>query len=189
MSPHNFYRKHTPICTASGLLSFDLEILLPIALLAFGVALIVVEVYFVPGFNFVGVVGALFILFAIGYAFSEKGLLGGGIMLIGASAAVGLSFYFMFQSGAWNRFVLKTNLGKDDVTIAREREQRSKYLGKVGVALSPLRPTGIVEIDGERIEVSTEGEFISSGSAVRVVAMDRRRFFVRLHVQDDSIDL
>ncbi len=168
---------------------FDLEILLPIALLIFGVALIVVEVYFVPGFNFVGVIGALFILFAIGYSFTAKGILGGGIMLAGAVAAVGLSFYFMFQTGAWNRFILKTNLRKDDDTVSREREHRSKYLGKIGVAVSPLRPTGIVEIDGERIEVSTEGEFISSGSAVRVVAMDRRRYFVRLDVQDDSIEL
>lgn len=166
-----------------------MELLLPIALIVSGVALIVIEVYFVPGFNFVGVLGALFILFAVGYTFSEKGVLGGSIMLVGAIAVVGFSFYFMFQSGAWDRFVLKTNLGKDDVTVAREREQRSKYLGKAGIAISPLRPTGIVEIDGERIEVSTEGEFISSGSAVRVVAMDRRRFFVRLNVQDDPIDL
>jgi membrane-bound ClpP family serine protease len=61
-----------------------------------------------------------------------------------------------------------------------EVEARSRYLGRDGVAVTALRPGGVCEIDGERVEVQTEGDFIASGSRVRVVAMDRRRFFVRL---------
>lgn len=166
-----------------------MELLIPISLLAIGVALIVVEVYFIPGFNFVGILGAILILFAVGFTFTEQGFLGGGLMLLAAVTAVGVSMYLMFQTGAWNRFVLKTNLKQDEMAVARESEHRSRYLGRTGVAVCPLRPTGIAEIDGERIEVSTEGEFISSGSDVRVVAMDRRRYFVRLAAEDDSEDL
>jgi membrane-bound serine protease (ClpP class) len=72
------------------------------------------------------------------------------------------------------------------MTVARESEQRARYLGKTGVALSPLRPTGIVEIDGERVEVATEGDFIAAGSRIKVVAMDRRRYFVRLDESQES---
>jgi membrane-bound serine protease (ClpP class) len=45
-----------------------------------------------------------------------------------------------------------------------------------------------VEIESNRIEVVTEGSFIAAGSWVRVVAMDRRRFFVRLadDVEEES---
>jgi membrane-bound serine protease (ClpP class) len=143
-------------------------------------ALIAVEVYLVPGFNVVGVFGFVVILFAIGYAFSETGLVGGIYALIGTVVVGGGLFYLMWTSGAWDRFVLATNLRSDEDSVVRESEHRAKYLGKSGVAMTPLRPTGVAEIDGERIEVVTEGEFIASGSKVRVVAMDRRRFFVRL---------
>jgi len=161
------------------------DLFIPIVLILIGVLLIVAEVYLVPGFNIVGICGALFILFAIGYSFTEAGATGGLISLIGAAIVCGGVFYFMWQAGAWDRFVLSTNLGRDDSAVARESEQRARYLGKTGIALSPLRPTGIAEIDSERIEVATEGDFIASGSRIRVVAMDRRRYFVRLDESEE----
>lgn len=165
-----------------------MELLLPIALILVGLALIFVEVYLVPGFNVVGVFGFVIILFGIGYAFSEAGLAGGVSALVGTVVVGGGMFYWLWTSGAWDRFVLATNLKGDESAAARESEHRAKYLGKTGRAVTPLRPTGVAEIDGERIEVVTEGEFIASGSTVRVVAMDRRRFFVRLAEKLDTVD-
>ncbi len=157
-----------------------MELLIPIALILTGLALIAVEVYLVPGFNVVGVFGFVVILFAIGYSFSEAGWTGGMYATIGTAVVGGGLFYLMWTSGAWDRFILATSIRASEDSVARESEHRAKYLGKSGVAMTPLRPTGVAEIDGERIEVVTEGEFIASGSRVRVVAMDRRRFFVRL---------
>lgn len=157
-----------------------MELLIPILLIIVGLALIVVEVYLVPGFNVVGIGGFLLIVFAVGYVFTEAGLFGGALALLGTLAAGGGVFYLMWQSGAWDRFVLATNLRADEQAVARESEHRARYLGKGGVAITPLRPTGVAEIDGERIEVLTEGDFIAAGSRIRVVAMDRRRYFVRL---------
>ncbi len=145
-----------------------------------GLALIVAEVYLVPGLNIVGVAGFLLIVFAVGYSFTEHGVVGGVGVLAGTMLATGATFYWLWDSGAWERFVLATSLRPDDLAVKQEGELRALYLGKVGTAVSPLRPTGIAEIDGKRIEVATEGEFIASGSQVRVVAMDRRRYFVRL---------
>lgn len=163
-----------------------MELLLPIALVLLGVALIIAEVYLVPGFNIVGIIGVLIIMFAIGIAFTAAGFLGGLLTMTGSCLVTGGAVYIMWQSGAWDRFVLSTNLRKDDRLIARESEQRARYLGKSGVAVSPLRPTGVADIDGERIEVMTEGEFISAGSDIRVVAMDRRHYFVRLADPDTT---
>lgn len=157
-----------------------LELLIPIALILIGLGLIAIEIYLVPGFNVIGIFGAVVILFAIGFAFSESGVQGGVAALVGTAVVGGGLFYWMWNSGAWDRFVLASNLRNDEAVMARESEHRAKYLGKSGTAVTPLRPTGVAEIEGERIEVVTEGEFIASGSKVRVVAMDRRRFFVRL---------
>lgn len=157
-----------------------MDLLLPIVLVLVGLGLIAVEVYFVPGLTFVGVGGALAILGSVIYAFIVSGPVGGLVAALGAIAAGGGLFYVMWESGAWERFVLAADLRRDEDTDAREHDARSRYLGRTATAVTPLRPGGIVEIDGERLEVQTEGEFIAAGSAVRVVAMDRRRFFVRL---------
>ncbi len=157
-----------------------MDLLLPILLVLVGLALIAAEVYLVPGFNVVGIIGFLLLVFAIGYAFTEAGVMGGLWIFIGTSAVSGGLFYWMWDSGAWDRFVLATSLRADSAAVQRESEDRARYLGRTGTAVTPLRPTGVAEIDGDRIEVVTEGEFIASGSLIRVVAMDRRRYFVRL---------
>lgn len=163
-----------------------MEFFLPIALILVGLGLIAVEVYLVPGFNVVGIFGFIVILFAIGYTFTESGLLGGIYVIVGTAIAGGGLFYWMWTSGAWDRFILGTTITGERPGEDRETERRAKYLGKTGVAVTPLRPTGVARIDGERIEVATEGDFIAAGSNVRVVAMDRRRFFVRLADMEES---
>jgi membrane-bound serine protease (ClpP class) len=157
-----------------------LELLIPILLIVVGFALMLVEVYLVPGFNVIGILGFLLIVFAVGFVFTETGMFGGTLALFGSTAAGAGLFYTLWKSGAWNRFILATSLRHDDELVAREHEHRARYLGKSGVAITPLRPTGVIEVEGERIEVVTEGEFIAAGSNVRVVAMDRRRYFARL---------
>lgn len=157
-----------------------MELLPPLVLILVGLGLIVVEVYLVPGFNVVGIVGLLVIVFSIGYVFSEAGVVGGVAALLGTMALGGSLFYLMWTTGAWDRFVLSTSLRTDEEHAARESEHRARYLGKTGTAITPLRPTGVIEVEGERIEVVTEGQYIAAGSTVRVVAMDRRRYFVRL---------
>lgn len=157
-----------------------MELLIPIALVLAGLALIAAEVYLVPGFNIVGILGLVLIVFAIGYTFTESGVFGGFLTLVGTVIGGGSLFWFLWQSGAWDRFVLSTNLRQDDAVTASEAEQRTHYLGREGTALTPLRPTGVAEIDEQRLEVVTEGEYIAAGSHIRIVAMDRRRYFVRL---------
>lgn len=157
-----------------------MDLMIPIALILVGLLLIIIEVYMVPGFNVIGILGVLMIIIAVGYAFTESGWTGGFMALAGSLAAVGGMFWFLYTSGAWDRFVLKAELASGSGDGDPDREQRKHYLGRSGIALTPLRPSGVVEIDGTRLEVSTEGEFIAAGSRVRVVAMDRRRYFVRL---------
>ena len=163
-----------------------LELLFPIALILIGIGLIVVEVYLIPGFNVVGVMGLISMVWGVVTMFTQGGILAGAIA---GTAALSLTFaalYVMWRMGAWDRFVLATSLRNDDALIARESQDRARYLGETGAAITPVRPTGVVEIKGERIEVMTEGEFIAAGSEVRVVAMDRRRYFVRLETGEEE---
>ena len=162
-----------------------MELLIPILIILAGLALIAIEVYLIPGFNVVGVIGFLIILFGVGYSYNETGMIGGTAFLLGSMFLTGGMFMWMWKSGAWDRFVLATNLKSDERVVARESADRAKHLGQVGTAITPLRPTGIVEIDSHRIEVMTEGEYIAAGSVVTIVAMDRRRYFARMATPDE----
>lgn len=57
-------------------------------------------------------------------------------------------------------------------------ESKILLQGLEGIALTPLRPSGTVEIAGERVDVVTSGEFISSGKQVKVVKVEGTRVVV-----------
>ncbi|MDZ4347595.1 MAG: NfeD family protein [Candidatus Binatia bacterium] len=58
-------------------------------------------------------------------------------------------------------------------------ESDRRWLGKTGTALSPLRPAGIAEIEGERVDVVSEGDLIEAGAPVVVTGVDGNRIVVR----------
>ena len=58
-------------------------------------------------------------------------------------------------------------------------EPRADLVGKTGTTLSELRPVGIAEIAGERVDVTTEGEFVHAGVPVTVVRAEGMRVLVR----------
>ncbi len=51
--------------------------------------------------------------------------------------------------------------------------QWSDLLGKRGTTVSSLRPSGEAEIDGERVEVRTRGEYLAAGSVIVVIEASR----------------
>lgn len=157
-----------------------MELLIPIALILVGLALVAVEVTLVPGFNVVGVLGVVGTAVGVVYAFIEFGPAGGLGTLAATVLAAGGLFYLLWESGAWDRFILSDSLRRDADADDVEHDSRAKMLGKRGTALTPLRPGGVADIEGARVDVETEGAFVAAGSRVRVVAMDRRRFIVRL---------
>lgn len=56
---------------------------------------------------------------------------------------------------------------------------RSDLLGRAGKAATELRPVGVAEIDGERVDVTTEGEWLAAGTAVTVIKAEAMRVVVR----------
>jgi membrane-bound ClpP family serine protease len=51
--------------------------------------------------------------------------------------------------------------------------------GKTGRAVSPLRPSGVAEFDGRRIDVITEGMMVEVGQWVKCVDVRANKVVVR----------
>lgn len=157
-----------------------MELLIPIGLILVGLALVAVEITLVPGTNVIGVMGVIGAATGVVVAFVEGGMVGGVGALIGTILAGAALGYLLYESGAWNRFVLTDSIRRDAEADQAEEVSRTSLIGRTGIAATPLRPEGVVDLGGERVEARTEGAFVAAGSAVRVVAIDRQRAVVRL---------
>ncbi len=83
----------------------------------------------------------------------------------------------------------KKNAGMIDELVLDERQQnrdgytgvadKSRFLGKAGVCVTDLRPAGTITVDGEPVDVVTEGNFVKQGTAVKVINVDGSRVLVR----------
>jgi membrane-bound serine protease (ClpP class) len=52
-------------------------------------------------------------------------------------------------------------------------------MGRTGTALTALRPSGTAIIDDERVDVVSQGDFLSAGTAVQVVNVSGSRVEVK----------
>ncbi len=145
-----------------------------ISLILFGLILIIAEVIFVPGTTIVGVIGFLFLIVGIGFSFSYFGS-ETGWTTVGISATLsGLILYYSFKSNVWSRFSLKSSIQSK----VNEGDLESLTIGIEGLAISALRPIGKASLGDKIFEVKTMGEYLDSGSKVRVVKIIMNQIIV-----------
>ena len=100
------------------------------------------------------------------------------VSLVLAGALTTLAFRFFVKRGALRHIILadeeRSELGY--VAPADRRHLR----GREGVTITPLRPAGAVEIDGERVDVVSEGGYIDAGVTVTVAHVEGVRVVVRV---------
>ena len=158
-----------------------------ILLVGIGFALLGVEIFVLPGFGIAGVLGLVLIVTGLGLSIVGRGAT--WPVMLNAAGRVALSLLIaMAASLAFlrllprlpfgRRFVLATGLpsGTGDASLGGSKRV---WLGMRGVAGSPLRPAGIATIDGERVDVVSEGQFIEPGCPVEVIRIDGNRIVVR----------
>jgi hypothetical protein len=76
------------------------------------------------------------------------------------------------------RLILETGLAAGEGYASPPETDRS-WLGKGGIAVSPLRPSGIADVEGERVDVVSDGEFLEAGAQIVVSRVDGNRIVVR----------
>jgi len=134
-------------------------------LIIFGLALIVVEIVFVPGTTLVGVLGFVCLITGVGLSFRYFGGEAGWITVACTAVASGFILYYSFSADVWRKFSLKTA----SESKLNEGELEQVKVGEEGVTLSTLRPVGKAELNNKTFEVKTLGEYLDSGRRIRVI--------------------
>ncbi|GKU79719.1 nodulation protein NfeD [Paenibacillus sp. L3-i20] len=149
-----------------------------IVLFIVGMILLVLEL-FIPSFGILGLLGSASLV--AGVVIAAPSPTSGFISLFVALVVASVPVYLFAKSnkgrGVWNKFILREQLTTEEGFLSAD--DRSSLVGKQGIALTTLRPSGIALIDGERIDVVTEGEFISVNRPVQVVKAEGTWIFVK----------
>ena len=152
--------------------------LLEIILLTGGIFLLIVELY-VPGTGIFGLAGVVAILGSIFLTLGAN-MQAFSTMLISMALAIGIFFIlvrYLPESRLWNKLVLK-----DAATSQRgfvSTQDFSQYLGQTGFTVTKLRPAGMMEINGIRLDVVSEGQFIEADIPVIVTEINGSRIVVK----------
>jgi len=160
------------------------EILLFIA----GIILIAVEIFVIPGFGVAGISGIILIIASLflaltgGLEFFDYDIIGMAIMqlaiaLTGAFISILLLAKFLPKSTFFNRLVLAEEETADKGFVSYPSEK--ELIGVEGVALTDLRPAGSVEINGQRIDVIADWDYIERGKRVKVIRVEGIKVVVK----------
>jgi membrane-bound serine protease (ClpP class) len=164
-----------------GLAGWEEMLLLGVGLISLGV-----EVFLLPGFGIAGVLGIVLIassmlLALIGAAPTGADVIQAAAVLTAALVVTGAVLFGWLRhlpsSTRWSGLFLRESAHASEGFISAPL--RDELVGRTGVALTDLRPSGTAVFDDERLDVVTEGEFVKSGSTVTVLQSDGYRHVVR----------
>ena len=145
-----------------------------ITLLILGAVLLFLETL-LPGM-IAGILGVVCLLAAITLGYQDFGAQTGNILvmivLVGLVVGVFIWLKFFPESRIARKFISQGAVGELGV-------EKPELLNGTGVALTQLRPSGTARINGERVDVVTEGGLIERGAKLKVVAVEGTRIVVR----------
>lgn len=161
----------------------------PMLVFLLGVGLVFVEILLLPGTIVFAAAGLLLMLGSLlwgmadiwpGGAFElSPGLFMKPAYTLSVGFLIALALFaavmkFLPATPMWSRLSLGAEI-REAANAGLAQERAGIDVGATGVVISPLRPTGTVEIAGRRFEARTEVGEVDIGAAIRVV---RRGDFV-----------
>ena len=148
-----------------------------LVLLVAGIGFLIGEIFH-PGFGLPGVLGL--VCLGLDILISAQTVAQG--LLMTAIAAVIVLVIFLIGASLINtgklpkKLVLSDENGSVEGFVSGDGDGAAP--GQTGRAATVLRPAGIAEIDGRRLDVVTRGEFIPEGASLRVEAVEGSRIVV-----------
>ncbi len=159
------------------------SLLLPALMLGIGIALILVELFVIPGFGVVGITGVALSVAGL-FMGSHAMIVGGGhfsdfmgylvsaSITVVASTLLGCFFFWALPRVPGFRSMLPK-----EAPVGAKHGEGLPHLhhlsGQPGIASTDLRPAGKITLEnGQVVDVVTRGEFIEAGTQVYVAKID-----------------
>ncbi|MGE0354771.1 MAG: nodulation protein NfeD, partial [Gemmatimonadales bacterium] len=157
-----------------------------VILLLAGLVALAIEVFVLPGFGVAGILGLLFIgasiILAMLGSLPTMGDIVQSLVVLGVSIVIVLAVALTWlrhlpNSSRFRGLLLKEGLSSAEGYVSAS--PRPELVGREAVTVTALRPAGTVDIDGERIDAVTEGDYVAAGQTVRILRAEGYRHVVR----------
>ncbi len=152
-----------------------------VLLVALGFALVLAEL-FIPSAGLITLLATGVFIVAVAVAFNHSVTTGIVVLIV---LAVGLPVTIVVGLNLWAKspfgkaFILQAPK-PEEVTEQNPRERELQELvGRIGTAVTPLRPAGIIDLDGRRFDTVADGVMVDPGTRVKVVRVDGFSLVVR----------
>jgi len=167
----------------------DLASGLDIILFVLGVILLALEIFVIPGFGIAGISGIILIFVSLfmaliggGLPYVDGDMISRAIIQLGGSLLVSiiviaLIIKYLPKSTIFNRLILAED-EKANKGFVSSKSLR-KLVGLEGIALSTLRPAGMADFKGEKIDVVADGDYVQQGSKLKVLRVEGSKVVVR----------
>ncbi|HEX5564612.1 MAG TPA: NfeD family protein, partial [Sporosarcina sp.] len=143
-----------------------------------GLGLIVLE-FFIAG-GIAGVLGAVAVVVSIIMAGGNPMFMAYSVLIAIAVAISGMVIIMKFfgrRLHLLNKVVLMDSTDTESGYVSNVN--RVELLGKKAITITPLRPSGTIDMEGERIDVVSQGSYIDRGKHVIIVKVEGSRIVVR----------
>jgi membrane-bound ClpP family serine protease len=152
-----------------------------VLLLFVGLILLVMEIFF-PSAGVLAFLAAASLIGAIVMAF-QQGIPTGVVFLIitpvGIVSFLVLAFKYWPKTSFGRRMLLDTPTKSDTLPEDPEKDFLKNLVGRVGKTKCKMLPSGIIFIDGRKIDAVSEGMPIEVNQDVRVIQVRGKRVVVR----------
>ena len=138
---------------------------------AIGICLLGIEAV-MPGFGVAGISGIILEIVAIVCAWTQYGTLFAVCLTALSLLLIALTVFLSYRSIMKGRLSKTPLILKDTEDVSAAPNPLEACIGREGVTVTALRPIGIAEIDGTRVNASGCGEFIGKGVRVRVTGLE-----------------
>jgi len=88
--------------------------------------------------------------------------------------------YRIFPQTRFGKSVTLTPPKRQHGDAIPDTAELKELLGAVGVVITPLRPVGMCDFSGQRIECVAESGYVDKGKNVKVIDVESRRVTVRV---------
>ncbi len=175
--------------------SFSQEIgnILEVILVFVGIAFIVIDLFFIPTFGLLGIIGGIFFLVglfglmlpglenvhyefdtqtfnAAGETFMHHLTWLAGTFLLSIACVLLLGRYVMPSVGRFSKLILVG--GEQEGFIAGVEAKTLPQPGAKGEVMATLRPTGKIVIEGNIYDAISEGEYLEIGTKIVITRLD-----------------